>query len=339
MSFHLSPCGRGERRQMITYVVIGIINSPLTSRPKSMTELSELHTIRDLTRWAVTQFNAAGLYFGHGTENAWDEAVALIFHTLHLTHDLFPTVLDARLTPKERDELQRLIQRRITDRIPVPYLTHEAWFAGLPFFVDERVLVPRSPIAELIESEFEPWIETDTVHHILDLCTGSACIAIACAKAFPHADVDASDISEDALVVAKINVVRHEVSDQVHLLHSDLFNNIPAKKYDLIISNPPYVDADDMSTLPKEYLHEPKLGLAGGQTGLDFAIQILQKAPAYLSPHGTLIVEVGNSEHALAEQFPEIPFTWLEFQRGGGGVFMLSAKQLKECRQYLKSEA
>lgn len=298
-----------------------------------MSEIAELQTIRDFIRWAVSRFNEAGLYYGHGTESAWDEAIALILHTLHLPHDIDPSVLDGRLTAKEREAVYKLIQKRIHERIPVPYLTHQAWFADLPFYVDERVLVPRSPIAELIENQFQPWVEPDQIHSILDLCTGSGCIAIACAKAFPDATVDASDVSPDAIAVAKMNILRHQAEDQVHIHQSDLFNSLPKKKYDLIVSNPPYVDAEDMAGLPDEYKHEPTLGLAAGKDGLDFALTILKNAENYLNPHGVLIVEVGNSEHALADKFPEIPFTWFEFQRGGGGVFMLTAEQLREYKQ------
>jgi ribosomal protein L3 glutamine methyltransferase len=293
-----------------------------------MNEIHELLTIRDFLRWAVSRFNEAGLYYGHGTDSAWDEAVALVLHTLHLPHTIDQRMIDARLTRSEREAIYALIQRRITDRIPVPYLTHEAWFAGLSFYVDERVLIPRSPIAELIQNDFSPWIEIDSVNSILDLCTGSGCIAIACAKQFPHCEIDASDISQEALTVAKINSLRYEVEDQVHLYTSDLFNDLPQKKYDLIISNPPYVDANDMSTLPQEFLHEPHSALASGQDGLNATRIILKNAHRYLNSNGILIVEVGNSEEALSEQFPEIPFTWLEFQHGGGGVFMLTAEQL-----------
>lgn len=302
-----------------------------------MTEMNDLITLRDFIRWAVSRFNEAGLHFGHGTDNAWDEATALILHTLHLPHEINPTVLDARVTQNERTELYKMIQRRVNERIPVAYLTNEAWFAKMPFYVDERVLIPRSPIAELIGNEFQPWIEHHAINDILDLCTGSGCIAIACAKAFPDAHVDASDISNDALAVAKMNVLRHEIEDQVTLYQSDLFNSLPPKKYDIIISNPPYVDAEDMASLPEEYHHEPELGLAAGSKGLDVAIRILQDAAEYLNPQGILIVEVGNSEYALSEKFPEIPFTWLEFEHGGGGVFLLTAKQLLDCESLLKS--
>ncbi len=297
-----------------------------------MSETKELYTIRDMLRWAVSRFNEAGLFYGHGTDNAWDEAVALILHALYLPQDVDPSVIDARVTSKERETLTQLIQRRITERIPVPYLTHEANFAGLSFFVDERVLIPRSPLAELIENQFEPWIEPHFVHNILDLCTGSGCIAIACAHFFPDVKIDACDISPDALAVSKINVLRHNVQNQVQLYESNLFNSLPKKKYDIIVSNPPYVDAKEMAALPKEFRYEPELALAAGAEGLDIALRILKEAPRYLSPDGILIVEVGNSEYVLAEKYPEIPFTWLEFQRGGGGVFLLTGEQLRNIK-------
>ena len=298
-----------------------------------MKEISELLTIRDFLRWTMSRFNEAGLFYGHGTDNASDEAIALILHTLYLPHDINSNMLDARLTSIEREKLYKMIQRRIHERIPLAYLTQEAWFAGLPFYVDERVLVPRSPIAELIENQFQPWIETDSVHHILDICTGSGCIAIASAKYFPEAEVDATDISHEALAVAKINVLKHQLEDQVNLFQGDLFKPLAHKKYDLIVSNPPYVDAEDMANLPDEYKHEPKLGLEAGLLGLEIVTRILEQAVEYLNPHGILVVEVGNSEQALADIFPDIPFTWLEFQRSDGGVFLLTAEQLAYVRK------
>ena len=292
--------------------------------------LPELTTIRDFLRYAVSQFNGAGLFFGHGTDNAWDEAIGLVLHTLHLPHDMNPDLLAAHLTQAERETILKLIADRTEKRIPLPYLTHEAWFSQLPFYVDERVLIPRSPIAELIENQFAPWIDPKNVHSILDLCTGSGCIAITAALNFQDATVVASDLSADALAVAKINVLRHEVIDQVSLYESDLFNAIPKQTFDVIVSNPPYVSAEEMAALPSEYHHEPRLGLAAGKDGLDIVERILKEAGQWLTPHGILIVEVGNSELALADAYPNIPFTWVEFERGGGGVFILTAEQVKQ---------
>lgn len=294
-----------------------------------MTKYPELTTIRDYIRYATSRFNEAGLFFGHGTDNAWDEAIALVFHTLHLPHHIHPTVLPAHLTKNEQLQLIQLIEQRVTQRIPLAYLTHEAWFAGLSFYVDERVLIPRSSLAELILKHFQPWLGSMEPQTILDLGTGGGCIAIACAKNFSSAQIDASDVSLDALSVTKINVLRHGVEEQVHLYESDLFSALPSKKYDLIISNPPYVSSEEMSTLPPEYLHEPKLGLLAGAEGLDFVTRILKDAPLFLKPNGLLIVEVGNSEIALQKRFPKIPFTWVEFEQGEGGVFILTAEQLK----------
>jgi ribosomal protein L3 glutamine methyltransferase len=305
---------------------------------ENMSDLTELHTIRDMLRWAISSFNESGLYYGHGTDSAWDEAMTLILRGLHLPHDINPQLLKANITMVERDRLQKLIERRVRDRVPVAYLINEAWFAGMPFYVDERVLVPRSPIAELIEQEFQPWLDINNITQILDLCTGSGCIAIACAKAFPEVQIDASDISSDALAVAKMNVLRYDIDDQVQLFQADLFNGLPEKKYDLIICNPPYVDAEDMAALPLEYHHEPRLGLAAGTDGLDVVKRLLQTAQHHLTPEGILIVEVGNSEFALAEQYPEVPFLWLEFQRGGGGVFLLTAQQLAASQSVLTME-
>jgi ribosomal protein L3 glutamine methyltransferase len=236
----------------------------------------------------------------------------------------------ARVTQSEREMVMALFKRRIEERAPIAYITHEAWFAGLKFFVDERVLVPRSPIAELIDSAFEPWIDSDQVIRVLDLCTGSACIAIACAFAFPEAVIDAVDISEHALEVAEINVRNYHLGDQLNLIKSDVFDQLEPQTYDLIVSNPPYVDAFDMDNLPSEYRHEPELGLAAGVDGLDIVARILRQAADYLSPEGILVVEVGNSQQALTEKYPNAPFTWMDFARGGEGVFILDGHTLRE---------
>jgi ribosomal protein L3 glutamine methyltransferase len=289
----------------------------------------ELSTIRDFIRWAISQMNEAHVFLGHGTDNIWDEAVHLISHVLHLPPDVNKEVLDARLTESERTKIAELLWRRISERIPAPYLTNEAWFAGIPFFVDQRVLIPRSPVAELIEKQFEPWVDLEKVHNILDLGTGSGCIAIACAIFFPFSHVDASDVSKDALNVAKINVDKYHLEGRVTLIESDIFSNLKGKKYDVIISNPPYVDQNDMGTLPPEYLHEPKMALASGVDGLNAVDGILRGAYSHLTDQGILIVEVGNSAKALIEKYPKVPFVWLEFERGDSDVFLLRNEDLQ----------
>ena len=292
--------------------------------------LDELETLVDFIRWGASRFNEAKLYYGHGTNNAVDDSLALVLYALHLPFGLSSELFSSRLTTTEKQIIADLFEQRISKRIPVPYLTQEAWFAGLSFYVDERVLVPRSPIAELIEQGFAPWLDPDKVEHVLDLCTGSACIAIASAMALPYAQVDASDISLDALAVADINIQRHHLDGRVQAHQADLFEGLPTQRYDLIVSNPPYVDAEDMASLPDEYHHEPELGLASGEDGLDACVRILIEAGSWLTDDGVLIVEVGNSAHALAMRFPEVPFLWLEFERGGDGVFLLTASQLNE---------
>lgn len=294
--------------------------------------VNDLKTIRDYLRWATSRFNKAELVFGHGTDNAWDDAFQLMSYALSIPIESYD-ILDARLTVEERQQIVQLINERVETRKPVPYITHRAWFAGLDFYVDERVLVPRSPIAELIQQEFKPWV-SNTPDRILDLCTGSGCIATACAIAFPDAVVDAVDYEKNALDVAKINVAQYGLQNQVNLIHSDLFNELNDKQYDLIVTNPPYVSNEEISALPKEFQHEPKIGLYGyGADGLDIVQKILIEAAKYLTPEGVLVCEVGFSEAKLIERYPMAPFTWVEFQQGGQGVFVLTADQLNECRE------
>lgn len=297
--------------------------------------IQQLRTVRDMVRWGASQFNAADLHFGHGINNAWDEALYLVRHVLHLSPQEDQWLADARLLTSEREAIVALFQRRIIERKPAAYLTNEAWFAGMPFYIDERVIIPRSPIAELIEQHFSPWLDDKPVTHVLDLCTGSGCIAIACALAFPEARVDAVDISADALAVAERNVQRYGLEQHVRLIKSDLLAQLPVSadnRYDLIVCNPPYVDAQDMAALPAEFRHEPDLALAGGEDGLDLVEKILQQAANYLTDDGVLIIEVGNSEVAAITRFAQYPLTWLEFERGGQGVFLLTYEQLVRAK-------
>lgn len=285
-----------------------------------------------MLRWTVSRFNAAGLFYGHGTDNAWDEAVQLVLPTVYLPLDVPPEVRNSRLTSSERHRIVERVIRRIHDRTPVSYLTNVAYFCGMEFFVDERVLVPRSPIGELIENRFEPFLQQEPTR-IMDLCTGSGCIGIACAHMFPEAEVDIVDISTDALAVAEQNITDHGLEQQVIPLRSDLLRDIPKDKYDLIVTNPPYVDQEDMDSLPEEFRHEPELGLAAGSDGLKLVRRILANAPDYLKDNGILICEVGNSMIHMEEQYPHIPFMWLEFANGGHGVFMLTREQLVDCAE------
>ncbi|MCE3026115.1 50S ribosomal protein L3 N(5)-glutamine methyltransferase [Salinicola sp. DM10] len=289
---------------------------------------SELISVRDCLRWATSEFLAHRLHFGHGTDSAWDESVALVLGALHLPWDADPAVLDARLLGVERERIVGLARQRIETRRPLPYLLGEAFFAGYPFEVDERVLIPRSPIAELIEAGFAPWFEATPPARVLDLCTGSGCIGIATALTLPTCAVDLADISPDALAVAKANIVRHDVGRRVRAVASDLFEGVAGQTYDLIVSNPPYVDSRDLAAMPAEYRHEPDLALGAGSDGLDIVRRILREARGYLSDDGILVVEVGNSQRHLEAAFPEVPFLWLDFERGGEGVFVLDAETL-----------
>jgi ribosomal protein L3 glutamine methyltransferase len=294
---------------------------------------AELISIRDVIRYGVSRFNEAELWYGHGMSNALDEAVFIALSSLHLPLNITESYFDSRLTVAEREQVLALYKRRINERIPAAYLTHEAWFADLKFYINENVLVPRSPIAELIENRFEPWIDPEQVDSILDLCTGSGCIGIASAYAFDWAEVDIADISPAALDVARRNVKNHQLEDQVTVYESDLFSALDGRKYDIIVSNPPYVDAEDMAALPDEFKSEPELGLTAGNDGLDLVKVILNQAANYMNPGGILVVEVGNSQYALEELLPEVDFYWLEFERGGEGVFLLTFDQLIQHKQ------
>lgn len=301
------------------------------SEPESRMALKQsLQTVRDFIRYGISLFESAGAFYGHGTDNPLDEASQLVLFGLKLPADLPGHFMDANLTPAEKERVLDLLERRAAERVPAAYITHEAWFANLKFYVDERVLVPRSPIAELIDQQFMPWLEFEQTERILDLCTGSGCIAIACAFAFPETHVDAVDISTDALAVAKINVEQYGLTQQVQLIESDLMNNLGGQRYDLIVSNPPYVDASEIDAMPEEFRHEPALGLASGPDGLDAVSRILAEAASHLTDDGVLVVEVGVSEAALVEKFPSLPFLWLDFEHGGSGVFLLTRKQLVE---------
>lgn len=290
--------------------------------------VSELFTLRDYLRWVSSEFYLAGLHYGHGTDSAWDEAVALCLGALHLPWNIDPGVLEARLLPVERQRIIALARERITTRRPLPYLLGESFFAGHPFSVDERVLIPRSPIAELIEDGFAAWFPEEPPASVLDLCTGSGCIGIASALYLPTCEVALADISQDALAVARQNITRHDVGDRVRAVESDVFSGLEGRRFDLIVSNPPYVDARDLATMPAEYRHEPSLALGAGSDGLDIVRHILREARDHLTDEGWLIVEVGNSDRHVEAAFPDVPFLWLEFERGGQGVFALSAAEL-----------
>jgi len=287
-------------------------------------------TVRDLLRYAVTRFNTERLFFGHGSSNALDEAAYLILHTLKLPLDQLDPFLDARLLPEEIASVMRVIERRSKDRVPAAYITNEAWLGAYRFYVDERVIVPRSFIAELIPQHFSPWIQDpEAIVNALDLCTGSGCLPILLADAFPNAQIDAVDISADALAVARKNVDEYQLQDRINLVESDLYTQLPLRKYDLIISNPPYVNSGSMSKLPQEYLREPQLALAGGEDGMDLVRKIVAGAAERLTPEGVLVVEIGN-ERAFAEAaFPELELTWLTTSAGDDMVFLVTAEQLQ----------
>jgi len=304
--------------------------------PEDLNSIHDEHTLRKCLHWVVEQFERANLFYGHGTDNAWDEAVQLVLFVLKLPADSDQEVLSHPVNEQQAEQIQALTQARLTTHKPLSYLTHQAWFAGLSFYVDERVLIPRSPFAEWIQRRFSPWIDPERVSHILDIGTGSACMAIAAAKAFPDAQIDAVDISAEALAVAAMNVQEHGVESQVRLILSDCFKQLGARRYAVIISNPPYVSEEEMQTLPAEYHHEPHLALQAPHHGLAIAEQILAQAYTHLTPHGVLMMEVGNSDERLQASYPQVPFTWLEQASGGHGLFVLTADQLLEYDNYFK---
>jgi ribosomal protein L3 glutamine methyltransferase len=294
-------------------------------------------TIQAWIDWAVKEFSAADLFYGHGTDNSVDEAVYLIAHALHTDPSLSGYTPDKILSDEENKRINTLLKQRLSTKKPAAYLVNLAWFCGLPFYVDERVLVPRSPIAELIEDEFQPWIARDKIHSILEIGTGSGCIALSCAYYLENVQVTAVDIDDDALAVANENLQRMALQDRVKLVKSDVFDKLAGEKYDIIISNPPYVGLQEYADLPAEYKHEPVIGLTSGEDGLDCVRQILTQATEHLNPHGILIVEVGNSQAALEQAFPEIPFLWLEFERGGQGVFLFERDQLLQHKSSIRT--
>jgi ribosomal protein L3 glutamine methyltransferase len=300
---------------------------------------AELASIIDFIRYGASRFSAAGLTFGHSHDNPIDEATHLVLASLHLPPDIPPAYGAGRLTKEERDAVLALIDRRVNERLPVAYLVGETWFAGLKFKSDRRALVPRSPIAELIESRFAPWLDHRPIERALDLCTGSGCIGIAMAEYNPDWQVDIIDISEEALSLARENIVFQHLEGRVHAIQSDLFAGVEGQRYDLIVSNPPYVTEDEYTALPGEYRHEPKLGLTSGEDGLDLCLRMLDEAAEHLTDEGLLIVEVGESEHALAALLPEVPFIWIEFKVGAMGVFALERRDLIEHADAIRAAA
>ena len=299
---------------------------------KKQTAVRDLSTIKDFIRWTFSRFQKADLFYGHGTDNPWDEAVHLVMGALKLPLDFDRDMLNCALTYNEKKHLLKLVQTRISKREPLPYLLGEAWFMGLPFKVTKDTLIPRSPIISLLESEFSPWLKNYPLN-ILDMCTGSGCLGIAAALVFEDAEVDISDISEAALLVANENILRHQVEDRVQAIHSDMFKGLAGKRYDLIICNPPYVDADDFANAPAEFHNEPELALTSGDDGLSFTHDFLAQVAHYLQDDGILVYEVGNTEVALQAAYPDIPFMWVELEQGGNGVFILTKEQLSELLQ------
>lgn len=301
-------------------------------------KLHKINTIKALISYGAELFDNSDVYFGHGTDNSMDEAAYIVLSVTKNLPLVDEGVFERNIDEPEKTKILTLFERRVAEKVPAPYLIGEAWFAGLPFFVNADVLVPRSPFAELIDDQFAPWVEVNKTKNILDLCTGSGCIGIACAMYFPDAMVDLADVSAAALTVAEENISKHQLDERVTAIESNLFDGLQGKKYDLIVCNPPYVGHEELSNLPKEFYREPQLGLDGGESGLDLVHDILAQAPDYLSDGGVLYVEVGNTDELLQQSYPQIPFLWQEFEYGGHGIFMLTKEQLLEYRSLFQAK-
>lgn len=304
------------------------------NKEKQQDILDNLHTIRDFIRWTMTEMTAEKVFFGHGSDNMWDEAVHLVLSAINMTHDIDTNMVSSNLLKEEKKAIIKYVYQRTHERKPLSYILKKAWFVDMEFDIDERVIIPRSPIAELIRNDYAPWVnDADSIKNVLDLCTGSGCIGIASSFVFENADVTLVDISDDALEIANHNIKKHQLSDRVTAVKSDLFDNLGGKKFGVIVSNPPYVDNEDLASMPAEYHFEPKLALEAGNDGLDLAKRIILEAGKHLTEDGVLIVEVGNSQHALMEMCPDIPFTWLSFAEGGDGVFLLTYNELIQYKE------
>jgi ribosomal protein L3 glutamine methyltransferase len=307
------------------------------SKEKHQDILDNLHTIKDYIRWTISEMSAEKAYFGHGSDSIWDEAVHLVLSAINMSHEIDSNMVDAKLLMAEKQIIINYVYQRAHERKPLPYILKKAWFADMEFDIDERVIIPRSPIAELITNDYSPWVnDVDAVSNVLDLCTGSGCIGIASSHVFGNADITLVDISDVAIEVAKHNIAKHKLKDRVKAVKSDLFANLGDKRFDVIISNPPYVDSDDLASMPNEYHFEPKLALEAGKDGLDLAKRIILGADKHLTEEGVLIVEVGNSQYALMDMCPDIPFTWLSFSEGGDGVFLLTYVELVKYKNLFK---
>jgi ribosomal protein L3 glutamine methyltransferase len=308
------------------------------SKEKHQDILDNLHTIRDYIRWTISEMSTEKAYFGHGSDSIWDEAVHLVLSAINMSHEIDSNMVDAKLLTAEKEIIINYVYQRACERKPLPYILKKAWFADMEFDIDERVIIPRSPIAELIHNGYSPWVnDVYDVSNVLDLCTGSGCIGIASSQVFENADVTLVDISDVAIEVANHNISKHKLNDRVKAVKSDLFANLGDKKFGVIVSNPPYVDSDDLVNMPSEYHFEPKLALESGKDGLDLTKRIILKADKHLTEDGVLIVEVGNSQYALMDMCPDIPFTWLSFTEGDDGVFLLTYAELVKYKEHFKN--